>query len=223
MHPFSFEKLNQKVIHCRRCPRLVDFRERAPKRKSFEDQEYWRRPVPGFGDRDAWLMILGLAPAAQGGNRTGRIFTGDASAQFLMRALHRSGFANQPLSESLEDGLLLNGCYITAAVKCVPPENKPLRVEFENCHPYFENEFFLLKNLSAVLALGKLAFDHFQRFLIKEGGLSSLLPFSHGKKVGLDGWPSLYGAYHPSPQNTYTKKLTEAMFVSLLERIKKER
>lgn len=223
MHPFSFERLNQQVIHCRKCPRLVEFREQAPKRKSFQDQCYWRKPVPGFGDSQAWLLILGLAPAAQGANRTGRIFTGDPSARFLMHALNRAGFANQPISESATDGLILKGCYMTAAVKCVPPANKPLRTEFANCHRYFEQEFLLLKNVCAILALGKLAFDHVQRFLIKEGGLTCLSPFSHGKKVEVKGWPRLYGAYHPSPQNTYTKKLTEPMFLSLLERIKKER
>lgn len=222
MHPFSFQKLYQEVVHCRKCARLVAFRENVPKRKSFESQCYWRKPVPGFGDPEAWLLILGLAPAAQGGNRTGRIFTGDPSAKFLMRALYRAGFANQPTSESLDDGLKLKGCYITAAVKCVPPDNKPLSIEFKNCHPFFENEFLMLKNVRAVFALGKLAFDHYQRFLIKEGGLYRLSPFSHGKKVELPGWPPLYGGYHPSPQNTYTKKLTEPMFLTLLERIQKE-
>lgn len=218
----SFKKLNQTVTQCRKCPRLVHFREHVPERKSFRGETYWRKPVPGFGDPNGRLLILGLAPAAQGANRTGRIFTGDPSAKFLMHALYRAGFANQPTSESADDGLKLQGCYMTAVVKCVPPDNKPLRAEFSNCHPYFEQEFFLLNKTRAVLALGKMAFDHYQRFLKQEGGLEKLTPFSHGKKITLSGWPPLYGAYHPSPQNTYTKKLTESMFLSVLNRIKEE-
>lgn len=220
VHALSFAPLNETIICCRKCPRLVHFREHVAERKSFQGQTYWRKPVPGFGDPEAWLLILGLAPAAQGANRTGRVFTGDPSAKFLMQALYKAGFASQPTSETADDGLKLKGCYMTAAVKCVPPDNKPLREEFVNCHPYFEQEFLRLKNLRAVLALGKLAFDHYQRFLKSEGGLERLAPFSHGAKVEVNGWPTLYGSYHPSPQNTYTKKLTETMFLKLLEKVK---
>ncbi len=221
-HQISFDSLNRAIIGCQKCPRLVHFREHVSERKSFQGECYWRKPVPGFGDHKAWLLILGLAPAAQGANRTGRVFTGDPSAKFLTQALYKAGFANQPTSEAALDGLEFTGCYLTAAVKCVPPGNKPLLEEFSNCHPYFEQEFLLLKNIRAVLALGKLAFDHYQRFLKKEGGLLHLSPFSHGEKVVIEGWPPLYGSYHPSPQNTYTKKLTEPMLLTLLERIKKE-
>lgn len=217
-----FSSLNGHIVKCRRCPRLVHFREHAPVRKAFEDQFYWRKPLPGYGDKEAWLLILGLAPAAQGGNRTGRVFTGDPSAQFLMRALYRAKLANQPTSEHFEDGLRLKGCYMTAAVKCVPPNNRPLQEEFVNCSSYFENELFLLKKLSALLALGKLAFDSYQRFLKKQGALFSFAPFAHGKKIECDGWPTLFGAYHPSPQNTFTGKLTEKMFLTLLNNIKQE-
>jgi len=188
MHHFSFEELNREIIQCRKCPRLVQFREHVAERKSFQGQCYWRKPVPGFGDPKGWLLILGLAPAAQGANRTGRMFTGDPSAKFLMQTLYRAGFANQSTSELATDGLKLKGCYLTAAVKCVPPDNKPLQAEFATCNRYFEQEFFLLKNIRAVLALGKLAFDHYQRFLKKEGCLTRLTPFSHGKKLNwMDG------------------------------------
>lgn len=213
-----WDQLNATIIQCCNCPRLVDYREHVPKRKSFQDETYWRKPVPGFGDHHAELLILGLAPAANGGNRTGRIFTGDPSGDFLMQVLFDAGFANQPHSHSLNDGLKLNRCFITAVVKCAPPLNKPLPSEFAACHSYFENEFFLLSKAKAVLALGKEAFDRYQRF-IKHAPRS---PFSHGKKVAVDGWPPLYGSYHPSPQNTYTKKLTYSLMFNLLDRIKKE-
>jgi uracil-DNA glycosylase len=217
----TFTALNQIIINCRRCSRLVYFRENAPIRKEFAQETYWRRPVPGFGDPKAWLLIIGLAPAAQGGNRTGRIFTGDATARFLMEALFRTGFASQATSLARTDGLQLFGCYLTAAVKCVPPENLPKGEEFRNCAPYFENEFFLLPNLRAILALGKGAFDTALRFVRK----ASQLPlkearFSHGSSFETAGWPTLYGSYHCSPQNTNTGRLTEVMFCDLLERIK---
>ncbi|MFZ0565545.1 MAG: uracil-DNA glycosylase [Chlamydiales bacterium] len=216
----TFKSLNEKIISCTRCPRLVYFREHAPERKAFRDQAYWRKPVPGFGDPNGWLLILGMAPAAQGANRTGRIFTGDESARFLMHALYLTGFANQPSSRAIDDHLKLKGCFLTAAVKCVPPANHPSKEEFANCSSYFENELFLLKNLQTVLALGKLAFDAYQRFLKKENIATSIVPFRHGERVSIKGWPTLYGSYHPSPQNTYTKKLTEKMFVKLLDSIK---
>ncbi len=218
----SFDQLNRCVIACRKCPRLVHFREQAPARRQYITQTYWRKPIPGFGDPKAWLLILGLAPSAQGANRTGRIFTGDESARFLFKVMHQAQLANQSASEHIDDGLQLKGCYLTPIVKCVPPNNRPLKEEFANCSPYFENEFFLLKNLTAILALGKLAFDSYQRFLQKTGVLVKSESFMHGKKVDVQGWPSLFGAYHPSPQNTYTGKLTEQMLLSLLKRIKKE-
>lgn len=218
----DFNKLNQCIIACKKCPRLVAFREQVPKRRSFEEQHYWRKPLPGFGDTAAWLLILGLAPSAHGANRTGRLFTGDESARFLYRGLYKAGFANQSTSETAEDGLQLKGCFLTAGVKCVPPANRPLKEEMANCFSYFENEFFLLKNLKAVLALGKFSFDFYQHFLRKAGAVEKFESFGHGKKIKMTGWPTLYGGYHPSPQNTYTGKLSETMFLSLLNHIQKE-
>lgn len=219
----SFKKLQEQVICCRRCPRLVKFRETVPARASFKDETYWRRPVPGFGDPNAWLLILGLAPAAHGGNRTGRIFTGDESGRFLFHALYKAGLSNQPLSESPDDGLKLIGCYITAAVKCAPPQNRPLPQEFFNCSSYLANELLLLKKLKAVLALGKFAFDSYLHFIERLGEKRKGCTFSHGAECRFDGFPMLIGSYHPSPQNTYTGKLTEKMFISLLDAIKKEK
>jgi uracil-DNA glycosylase len=219
----SQNQLNTKIVQCRLCPRLVLYRETVPKRASFRHDTYWRKPVPGFGDIQAKILILGLAPAADGGNRTGRIFTGDPTGAFLLKALHAKGFANISTSHSQEDGLILKGVYLTAAVKCVPPQHRPLKEEFKNCSRYFENEFFLLKNLSAVLTLGQSAFSTYLSFLKKYACLSSSLPkFSHGVCYPIPGWPTLYASYHPSPQNTYTKILTEKMFASVLDKIKND-
>lgn len=212
----SLGDLKKCVIDCRRCPRLVKFRESVPPRK---DQDYWRRPLPGFGDPKAWLLILGMAPSAEGGNRTGRIFTGDGSGRFLFQTLYKEGFANQPTSESADDGLKLKGCYITAAVKCVPPQNKPEKKEFLNCSGYFWNEIALLKNLTTVLALGKLAFDAYLHFVREQGKDVSGMKFHHGAMFPFEGLPTLYASYHPSPQNTNTGKLTEAMFRKLIRNI----
>lgn len=216
----TFDLLNETVIVCARCPRLVKHREEAPVKKEFQTETYWRKPVPGFGDPHAKLLILGLAPSSQGGNRTGRIFTGDGSGAFLIKMLYQVGWANQPTSLHQNDGLKLIGCYLTAAVKCVPPGNKPLPGEFANCHPYFENEFYLLKKVKAVLALGQLAFNTYKKFLIQNAHVSLFEPFAHGARIFCPGWPTLFGSYHPSPQNTNTGKLTEAMFLTLLNRIK---
>lgn len=216
----SLAILKEKVIKCRLCPRLVKYRENVPAIKSLEDHPHWRKPVPGFGDPNAKVLILGLAPSSQGGNRTGRIFTGDASAKFIMKALYEEGFANQPISESLDDGLKLNGCYITAAVKCVPPDHKPLKQEFNNCSQYFINEFYLLKKLKCVLALGKLAFDAYIHFMKEQGHDTKGMKFAHGAHYEFEGWPTLYASYHPSPQNTQTGKMTLAMFRKVLKDLK---
>jgi uracil-DNA glycosylase family 4 len=214
----SFKQLNECVVKCRLCPRLVKYREEAPAKKSLQNEKHWRKPVPGFGDHEAWLLILGLAPSLIGGNRTGRIFTGDESARFLFNALYKEGFANQSTSESRDDGLKLKGCYITASVKCVPPQHKPMKQEFINCSRYYLNEIALLKNLKCVLALGKLAFDAYLGFM-KEQGLSIHgIKFRHGIKVEFEGFPTLYASYHPSPQNTNTGIMTEAMFRQLLKK-----
>jgi uracil-DNA glycosylase len=214
------EQLEGEIVACRICPRLVSFRESMPARAAFRSQEYWRKPILAHGDPDAWLMVLGLAPAAHGGNRTGRVFTGDESAKFLMRALNRTGFANQPTSLSRDDGLRLNGCYITAAVRCVPPDNKPTPQEFRECGQYLDREFELLTNLRAVVALGQLAFKAYLDFLARRGYQLGRVRFAHGVRVQVQGMPWLYGSYHPSPRNTYTGKLTDDMLVEVFERAK---
>jgi uracil-DNA glycosylase family 4 len=212
----SFKTLNGCVTECRLCPRLVKFRENVPEKKQFAGQTYWRRPVPGFGDPDAYLLILGLAPSAQGGNRTGRIFTGDESARFLFQALHKEGFANQPTSTSIDDGLKLHGCYMTAAVKCVPPANRPTPLEEKHCFPYLVNEFALLKKVTAVLALGGIAFKEYLRYVKARGSHR----FRHGEKHLIEGFPTVYTSYHPSPQNTNTGKLNLSMLCNVLKQIK---
>jgi len=216
----SLERLERAIVACRLCPRLVDFRETLPARAAFASQSYWRRPVPSFGDPDAWLLVMGLAPAAHGGNRTGRLFTGDESARFLMRALHATGLANQPTSQSRNDGLRLDGCYITAAVRCVPPDNKPTLAEFENCSRYLDREIELLPNLRAVVALGQLAFRSYVDFARRGGASRKGVRFAHGTRVKVQGYPWLYGSYHPSPRNTYTGKLTEKMLVDVFKSVR---
>ena len=193
-----------------------------PKKKALADESYWRKPVPGFGDERAWLMILGLAPSTEGGNRTGRIFTGDGSAKFLFRMLYREGFANQPESERIGDGLQVKGCYITAAVKCVPPDNKPTSQECDNCSIYLFNEMHLLKKLKSVLVLGRIALERYVHYVKHYGGHVPKLAFKHGSKYAIEGFPMLYMSYHPSPQNTNTGKLTEAMFAKVLREIRKD-
>ncbi|MES2122695.1 MAG: uracil-DNA glycosylase [Chlamydiota bacterium] len=216
----SFAELNDCIIHCHKCPRLVDFRENVPEKKQFADHPYWKKPVPGFGDPKAKLMILGLAPSAQGGNRTGRIFTGDASARFLFQALFAEGLANQPTSESLDDGLLLKGCYITAAVKCAPPKDKPNAAEQKSCFPYLTSELRLLPSVEAVLVLGQFAFGTYLSYANTLLSTPIRPRFSHGSAQTMDGLPTLYCSYHPSPQNTNTGKLSLAMMRAVLQQIK---
>lgn len=219
----SLRTLNQTIIQCRLCPRLVAYRESVPPRTSFKNEEYWRKPIPGFGDPHAWLLLLGLAPAAHGGNRTGRVFTGDESGRFLFQNLYEAGFANQPNSDHRDDGLELTGCYITAMVKCAPPQNKPLPQECRNCSQYLENELELLDHLKAVIALGKYAFDAFKGQAKQRGANVSGMNFAHGASYNLPGLPTLYGCYHPSPQNTYTGKFTSEMFQELLHTVKQSK
>jgi len=208
--------LNDRITHCTACPRLVTYRQAVAteKRKQFEDWTYWGRPVPGFGDSHARLYVLGLAPAAHGGNRTGRVFTGDRSGDWLYDALHRFGFANQPDSHHRDDGLKLSDCYIGATVRCAPPDNKPAPEEFVACGPYLREELRLLKKIRVVVALGKIAFDHYLKARREEGlPLPSPLPkFSHGMVQVLSGNTTLIGSYHPSQQNTFTGRLTRPMF-----------
>jgi uracil-DNA glycosylase family 4 len=179
--------------------------------------------VPGFGDLGAWLLIIGLAPAADGGNRTGRVFTGDESGRFLVAALYKTGFANQPTSVSRDDGLSFEGCFITAAVKCVPPENRPSREEFRNCARYLETEIKMLARVTTILALGSKAFDAFIEYARKNRLVKRAPKFSHGVKCKIGKRWTLYGSYHPSPRNTYTGKLTPIMLEQLLQRIKRNR
>jgi len=199
---------------------LVDYREGVArtKRREFLGWQYWGRPVPGFGDPRAQLLILGLAPAAHGGNRTGRVFTGDRSGDFLYQALYKVGLANQPTSQNSDDGLKLNGAYVTAAVKCAPPDNKPSVDETSNCSGYLASEIDSLKDLKAILCLGQFAFNAVMRTIRNKYNLSqSSAKFGHGKLLRLgDGIPLIMCSYHPSPRNTQTGKLTEKMFLSVL-------
>ena len=220
----SLNHLNRSIIRCRNCPRLVKHREdiAAIKRRKFEDYEYWGKPVTGYGDTRARLVILGLAPAAHGGNRTGRVFTGDSSARFLVRHLHKFGFANQATSEARNDGLQYIDCYVTAAVKCVPPGDKPTRQEIENCSTYLEEELRILSSSKVVMALGKIAFDAYVDFARKRCDVKGRFPFEHGKMYMLSSsLPILLASYHPSPRNTNTGKLTSAMFSAVLRRIRR--
>ncbi len=215
--------LAEEVAACRKCPRLVRYREKVAheKRRAFRGWTYWGKPVPGFGDPQAKLLVLGLAPAAHGGNRTGRIFTGDRSGDFLYAALYSAGFANQPTSRHRDDGLQLKNTYIAAACRCAPPENKPLRRELSNCRGYLEREMEILKP-KAILALGKIAWDAYLEILKRQGVVASraLFKFAHGAEAEVaPGSPRLFGAYHPSQQNTQTGRLTPAMYASVLRRI----
>jgi uracil-DNA glycosylase family 4 len=221
----SLPVLEHEIIACRKCPRLVHYCQEVARRKrrAYRDWTYWGRPVPGFGDPRASLFIIGLAPAAHGANRTGRIFTGDRSGEFLYRHLHRAGFANQPASTHREDGLRLRGAYIAAAVRCAPPANKPLPSELRNCLPYLVTELDLIRP-RAVLALGRIAFDTYLKLLVERGALSSRrgLLFAHGASYALPGGlPRLFASYHPSQQNTQTGKLTSAMFFRVLRQIRR--
>jgi uracil-DNA glycosylase len=221
----SLRVLNEQIIACRKCPRLVAHREAVArvKRRAFREESYWGRPVPGFGDPRAELLIIGLAPAAHGANRTGRMFTGDRSGDFLYAQLYRAGFANQPTSRDVNDGLTLRHAYISAAARCAPPDNKPLPREILNCGPYLEQEIDLLRP-RAVLALGAIAFETYLRLLVRRGELSSRAPYSfaHGASFKLPGaLPQLFATYHPSQQNTQTGRLTPAMFASVLRRIRR--
>ena len=213
--------LNQSIIECRKCPRLVAHRERIArdKRRQYRGSIYWGRPVPAFGDSAGRLFVIGLAPAAHGGNRTGRIFTGDRSGDWLYEALHRYGFANQPQSIDQDDGLALQDCYIAAVVRCAPPDNKPTPAEFDRCRPYLLEELRLLRNIRVVVALGKIAFDQYLK-ACRESGYdvpSPALRFGHGVIYRLPWGVTLIGSYHPSQQNTFTGRLTTAMFHSIFE------
>ena len=220
----SFEAVRREVIACARCPRLVRYREKVAreKKREFSSDEYWGRPVPGFGDPNARLVVVGLAPAAHGSNRTGRVFTGDRSAAFLVQAFHAAGFANQPTSLRRNDGLEYHDLYVTAAVRCAPPDNRPTPEERGNCSGFLERELRLLTETRAVLALGGFAWDAVREVMPRAyGGERRSGVFAHGACLPFGpGRPLLWGSYHPSPQNTNTGKLTLPMLVGLLRRIR---
>jgi uracil-DNA glycosylase family 4 len=216
--------LNAAIVACSKCPRLRAYCSAVAreKRRAFRDETYWGRPLPGFGDPQAHLLIVGLAPAAHGGNRTGRMFTGDRSGDFLYAALHRAGFANQPMAVSRDDGLQLLDAYIAAAGRCAPPDNKPTREELDNCRPYLIEDLRLLKNVRAILTLGKLAFDAVLAVLADRGGVIPKPRPAFGHDVAYTlGRYTLIGSYHPSQRNTQTGLLTPEMFDAVLQRVKR--
>jgi uracil-DNA glycosylase family 4 len=211
----SFARVTAEVVECRACPRLVAWREQVAieKRASFAAEEYWGRPVPGFGDHDARVLVAGLAPAAHGGNRTGRVFTGDRSGDWLFAAMYRAGYANQPTSVAADDGLRLTDAYVAAIVRCAPPANKPTIDERDTCIPYFERELRLLANLRVVVVLGQFAYDNVARIL----GVRPRPRFGHGVEVPA-GDRTIVCSFHPSQQNTFTGRLTEPMLDRVFQR-----
>jgi uracil-DNA glycosylase len=212
----ALARLERDVIGCRACPRLVDWREQVAREKkaAHRDEEYWGRPIPGFGDADARIVVLGLAPAAHGANRTGRVFTGDRSGDWLFRAMFRAGLANRPESVALDDGLEVTGAWVTAAVKCAPPANKPLPAERDACAPFLEREFAALDRVSVVVCLGQFGYQaacaHF--------GVRPRPKFGHGVEVPIEDGPVLICSFHPSQQNTFTRRLTEPMLDEVFSR-----
>ncbi len=216
--------LNNDVVRCTRCPRLVAYREQVgrEKRRAYLDWDYWARPVPGFGDPHARVLVLGLAPGAHGSNRTGRPFTGDASGKFMYPILHQTGFASQPNADRRNDGLKLMDCYITAAVRCAPPDNKPLPSELANCAPFLDRELALLKDVRVVVALGKIGFDAYLNYLKRHDLVHSKAAyrFGHAQRYEMLNGVWLLASYHPSNQNTATGKLTAEMFASIFREAK---
>ena len=222
--PSALALLNNQVVNCTRCPRLVAYREQIgrEKRRAYREHEYWARPVPGFGDPQARVLILGLAPGAHGSNRTGRPFTGDRSGEFMYPILYKVGFASQPTATDRNDGLMLIDCYITAAVRCAPPDNKPLPSELANCAPYLDREFEILRNVKVVVALGKIAFDAYLTHLKRAGVIANRAGyvFGHAAAYAMPNRITLLASYHPSNQNTATGKLTAKMFEDVFRRAK---
>lgn len=220
------EIIQTEILACNQCPRLREHCTQiaAVKRRAYRDWDYWGKPVPGFGDPQARVLILGLAPGAHGSNRTGRMFTGDESGNWLYRVLHRAGFASQPTSVSRADGLVLHSAYITAAARCAPPGNKPLPEELRNCRPFLEREIDALPNVKVVVALGKIAFDTYLGIMKSRGVIASRAPFVFGHNCEYSlgpGQPVLLASYHPSQQNTSTGKLTEKMLLDVFRRARK--
>ena len=221
----TLSKLNKSIIDCRQCDRLVSFREKIAneKRRQYINEDYWGKPITGYGDQKAKLLMVGLAPAAHGGNRTGRVFTGDRSADFLFKCLFEAGFCNQPISINRNDGLKLKNLYLTTALKCVPPGDKPTSLELKTCFKFFNQEISLLKNTSTILALGKIAYDacinyYKERYDIKNKDYV----FSHGSQNKLPDSKILVGSYHPSPRNVNTGRINKIKMVNLLRKVKKD-
>ena len=213
----KFKNLNKTIVKCRKCPRLVKFIKKitTEKRKQNINEVYWGKPVTGFGDTSAKLLILGLAPAAHGGTRTGRAFTGDKSGEFLFKCLHKAKISNQSTSENLNDGLKLKSTYITNILKCVPPGDKPLNKELNNCYKYFEIEINNLKKLKIIFTIGKVAFDNCLKFYKKKYNLDKKFHFKHGKTYNLPGNVILMPSYHPSPRNVNTKLLSQKLMITV--------
>ena len=219
----KFKSLNKTIIKCKKCPRLVKFIKKISreKRKQNIKETYWGKPVTGFGDYSAKILILGLAPAAHGGTRTGRAFTGDKSGEFLFKCLHKAKIANQSLSENLNDGLKLNSTYITNILKCVPPGDKPLKEELNNCSNFFNAEISNLKKLKVIITLGKVAFENCLKFYKKKYNLKKKIHFKHGKSYILPDNIILIPSYHPSPRNVNTKLISLKMMTNLFKKVKK--
>ena len=219
----KFKKLNIKIINCKKCPRLIKFSKKISllKRKKNVNETYWGKPVPGFGDIKAKIIILGLAPAAHGGTRTGRVFTGDKSGNFLFKCLYSTKISNQYTSTDINDGLKLDNTYITNILKCVPPGDKPLNKELKNCSNFFSNEITNLKNLKVIVTLGKVAFDNCIKFYKKNHQINKKVLFKHGKKYNLPDGKTLIACYHPSPRNVNTKIINLKMMKNLFIKAKK--
>ena len=215
--------LNKTIVNCKKCPRLVKFIRKVSsiKRKQNRDEVYWGKPVPGFGDLSSKIAIIGLAPAAHGGTRTGRAFTGDKSGDFLFKCLHNVGISNSPLSKSLGDNLKLNSTYITNILKCVPPEDKPLSIEISNCSNFFDKEILFLKNLKVIVTLGKVAFDNCMKLYKQKFNIEQKFIFKHNKTHKLPNGLIILSSYHPSPRNVNTKLISEKMMINLFKKAKR--
>ena len=217
----NFNKLDKSIINCKKCKRLVRFRKKISKdkRKQYQQETYWGKPITGFGDTNGKILFVGLAPAAHGGTRTGRVFTGDKSSDFLYKCLFKAKISNQPKSEYKNDGLKLRKAFITTALKCVPPEDKPLKQELNNCFKYFDQEINLLKNLKIIVALGKIAFDACKYFYKNNYGFTENIQFKHNKIFKLPNDILLVGCYHPSPRNVNTGRINEKKMTLLFKRV----
>ena len=221
----TLSKLNKSIIDCRQCNRLVNFREKiaTEKRKQYKHENYWGKPITGYGDKEAKLLMVGLAPAAHGGNRTGRVFTGDRSADFLFKCLFEAGFCNQSTSVKRSDGLILKDLYLTTALKCVPPGDKPTSLELKTCFKFFNNEINLLKNITIILALGKIAYDACVNYYKQQYDIKNKdYIFGHGSQNKLPDNKILIGSYHPSPRNVNTGRINKKKMVNLFRKVKSD-